>query len=342
MSVAEKLAEGGFIPDMLLRPGIRGRLAASLRDLSAGGPEAQRERERHVVLRMRESPITVHTQAANIQHYEVPAEFFDLVLGPRKKYSCCLWAPGVTTLGGAEEAMLALTAERAGIQDGMTILELGCGWGSFCLWAAERHPAARILAVSNSRLQRAYIERRAAERCLTNVEVRTADIADFEPRAKFDRIVSIEMFEHVRNVEALLRRIRGWLAPAGRLFTHVFTHRAWPYFFEAAPGAWMASEFFTGGMMPTDALYLGFQSDLIVEERWVVNGRHYARTLRAWLNRLDAQRDEVLKIFAGLHGPDSARQLQRWRLFFIACEESFAYNRGSEWLVSHFLWKSRE
>jgi cyclopropane-fatty-acyl-phospholipid synthase len=342
MGVVESLVERGLVPDGLLRRGIRYRLAAALDELCAGGPEVQRERERALVARMRSSPITIHAEAANVQHYEVPAEFFHLVLGPRKKYSCCLWERGATTLAEAEEAMLTLTAERAGIRDGMKILDLGCGWGSFCLWAAERHPAAKIQAVSNSRLQKVYIEERAAERGLANLEVRTADVADFDPGASFDRIVSVEMFEHVRNVEALLRRIRSWLAPDGRLFIHVFSHRAWPYFFEAAPGAWLASEFFTGGMMPTDGLYLGFQNDLVVEDHWIVDGGHYARTLRAWLDLHDAQRDEIRRIFAGVYGADAARQHRKWRTFFIACEEAFAYAGGAEWRVSHFVWKRRE
>lgn len=342
MSTAVRLAEKGLVPDFLLRRAIRSRLSATLAELGRGGPAARRERERALIAAMRSSPIAIATDAANLQHYEVPAAFFDLVLGARKKYSCCLWPEGTGSLDAAEEAMLDLTASRAGVADGMEILELGCGWGSFCLWAAGRFPASRITALSNSRLQRAYIEERAVERGLRNLRVLTANAADFDTGERFDRVISIEMFEHMRNVEALLARIARWLRPDGRLFVHVFSHREHAYTFDDSPSNWMASEFFTGGMMPSDTLYLEFQRDLLLLDRWVIGGTHYARTLRAWLERLDAQRESLRAILAGACAPgDAPRQLQRWRMFFIACEESFAYSRGEQWRVSHYLFGPR-
>jgi len=342
MSTAVRLAEKGLVPDFLLRLGIRRRLAETLETLGRGGPAAGRERERALIAAMRASPIAIAPHAANRQHYEVPAAFFDLVLGAWKKYSCCLWPEGVESLDAAEEAMLELTATRAGLADGMDLLELGCGWGSFCLWAAGRFPASRITALSNSPLQRAYIEERAARRGLRNLRVLTANAAEFDTAARFDRVVSIEMFEHMRNVEALLAKIARWLRPGGRLFVHVFSHREHAYAFDEGPSSWMATEFFTGGMMPSDTLYLEFQRDLLLLDRWVLEGTHYARTLRAWLGRLDAQREELLSILAGASAAgDAPRQLQRWRMFFIACEESFGYSRGEQWRVSHYLFGPR-
>ncbi len=353
------LAESGVLPDALLRWGVRRRLAATLADLAAGGPEAAHERERALLAAMRAAPIALATHAANAQHYEVPSAFFDLVLGPWRKYSCCLWEDGTTTLPEAEDRMLALTASRAGVADGMRLLDLGCGWGSFSLWAAERFPNARITALSNSRGQRAFIEAKARERGLVNLEVVTADAARFDTDQRFDRVVSIEMFEHMRNVEALLARIARWLAPDGRLLVHVFSHRQHAYTFDdPALSSWMGAEFFTGGMMPSDALYLNFQRDLELCERWIVGGTHYARTLRAWLDRLDAHRAAATEVLAGAalgqqtaarqdatRQPDArehaARQIQRWRLFFIACEEAFGYAGGSEWRVSHYLFRRR-
>ena len=342
MSTAVRLAEKGLVPDVLLRWGIRRRLDALLRDLDRGGPTARRDRERALIAAMRASPIAIAADAANVQHYEVPAAFFDLVLGSRKKYSCCLWSEGVDSLDGAEEAMLDLVAERAGLADGMDVLELGCGWGSFCLWAAERFPGSRITALSNSRLQRATIEERAARAGLRNVQVLTENAATFDTMETFDRVVSIEMFEHMRNVEALLARIARWLRREGRLFVHVFTHREHSYTFDEGPSSWMGSEFFTGGMMPSDTLYLEFQRKLVLLDRWVIDGRHYARTLRAWLERLDARRGDVLSALARACPPGEARrQLQRWRMFFIACEEAFGHSGGDQWRVSHYLFGGR-
>jgi cyclopropane-fatty-acyl-phospholipid synthase len=283
-------------------------------------------------------------EAANRQHYEVPAAFFVPVLGRRLKYSCAWWPPHVRTLDAAEEAMLALTCERAALQDGMEILELGCGWGSLTLWMAERFPGSRILAVSNSHSQRAFIDGRARERGLRNVTTLTCDMNDFESAERFDRVVSVEMFEHLRNYELLLGRIADWLRPNGRLFVHVFAHRYHAYPFEDKGRAdWMARHFFTGGLMPSEDLLLHFQRDLVLEQRWRVSGTHYERTSNAWLENLDAHRAALLPVLAQAYGRGSEDLwLQRWRIFFLACAEMFGFRGGDEWGVAHYRFAPRE
>lgn len=313
MSLRDRLLERDRVPDRLARTAIRQILRQRLRD------ETRRERLEAFVAELRQSPIALHTDAAKAQHYEVPADFFSLVLGPRLKYSCGLWPDaGGGTLAESEDAMLALTCDRARLVDGQRILELGCGWGSLTLFMAERFPASTIVAVSNWHSQRAFIEQRAAARRFGNVRVVAADMNDFAPEAVFDRLVSVEVFEHMRNYPRLLERIAGWLAPRGELFVHLFSHVHFAYPYEiSGPSDWMAEHFFTGGTMPSDQLLYRFQDHLRIEAHWAVNGSHYERTANAWLANLDRNREGVDRVLAAVYGAhDVTRWRVRWRVFF--------------------------
>ncbi len=276
---------------------------------------------------------------ANRQHYEVPTEFFFRVLGKHLKYSSGYWPTPQTTLDEAEAAMLDLTVKRAEIQDGQQILELGCGWGSLTLWMADRFPKSQITAVSNSRTQRQFIESEAARRGYHHVRVITANIADFEPSSRYDRVVSVEMFEHIRNHRLLLHRIRQWLQPDGKLFVHIFCHRDLTYLFESeGEESWMGRHFFSGGMMPAADWLSRFSQDLQIQQQWSVDGKHYAHSCEAWLQRLDQQREEIERLFRrDLDAATARRQIQRWRMFFLACAELFAFRKGQEWFVAHYL-----
>ena len=332
-------AERGLLPDPLVRLGIRQLCGQRLRQELSGGPAAQARRLERRLAGLRASPIAIHTDAANTQHYELPPAFFRLCLGHRLKYSCAYYRRGDETLDEAEEAMLELYAHRAQLADGQDILELGCGWGSLSLWLAQRYPKARICAISNSEAQRDYIEQQCRERQLANLEVLTRDVNRLElPPGRFDRCVSIEMFEHLRNYDALLARIAAWLRPQGKLFVHIFAHRTLMYPFETS-GAdnWLGRHFFTGGLMPSLDTLLWFQRDLTLERRWVIDGTHYQRTAEHWLQNQDRQRAAALAELAGAYGYHNASLwLQRWRMFWMACAETFGYSRGREWLVGHY------
>jgi cyclopropane-fatty-acyl-phospholipid synthase len=337
-------AERGTIPDWLIRVGIRRLLKQRLRQEDARDVQSGREALRAFVAKLRSGPLAVATDLANRQHYEVPTAFFERVLGPNKKYSCCYYAHDSTTLEDAESAMLQLACERAEITDGMEVLELGCGWGSMSLWIAAHYPACRILAVSNSNTQREYIQAQCRTRGLDNLEVQTADMREFATSRTFDRVVSIEMFEHMRNYGLLHQRIAQWLRPGGKLFVHVFCHRHLAYEFETEGETnWMGRHFFTGGIMPSDDLLLYFQDDLAVEDHWNFNGRHYAQTCEHWLQNLDRNRAALLRVFAESDAPEPpAILLQRWRMFFMACAELFRYGGGNQWFVSHYRFRRRE
>lgn len=343
MSAIDTLVDAGVVPDWAMRAAIRRIAASRLREQEAGGHRAQAERLRQLTQQLRESPIAVATDAANAQHYEVPAAFFELVLGPHLKYSCGWWPPGVDTLAAAEAGMLEQTVERAHLQDGQRILELGCGWGSLTLYMATRFPQCRLVAVSNSASQREFILTRARRRGLSNVEVVTADVNQLEIDGRFDRIVSVEMFEHVRNYPALFAKLDRWLADEGRLFVHIFAHHRYAYTFEARDGSdWMARHFFSGGMMPSETLFAGVQDLFAIEAQWRISGTHYERTANAWLANMDRHAPEIERVLAATYGVDAApRWRARWRAFFMACAEMFGYRNGTEWVVGHYRFKKR-
>ena len=339
------VAERGLLPDPLLRWGIRRLCARRLREERQGGTEARAARFQLLLVQLRATEVALHTDAANVQHYELPPEFFFHCLGPRLKYSSSYYPTGLESLAEAEEAMLELYGRRAELADGQQILELGCGWGSLTLSMAQRFPRAGICAVSNSRLQREHIERRCRELGLGNVTVVTRDVNHLElPPTAFDRCISIEMFEHVRNYDTLLARIACWLRPQGKLFVHIFAHRALMYPFETAgEDNWMGRHFFTGGLMPATDTLLWFQRDLQVEQHWQLDGTHYQRTANHWLLNQDHRKREVMAVLANFYGNQHARLwFQRWRMFWMACAETFGYAGGQEWVVAHYRLTHRE
>jgi cyclopropane-fatty-acyl-phospholipid synthase len=350
------LCERGLIPDALSRLGMRQLMKQRLHDEAAGDGEARSQRYNRFLAELRAGPIAIETTAANEQHYEVPAEFFHLHLGPRLKYSCALYPTGRETLAQAEEHMLALYAERAQLRDGQRVLDLGCGWGSLSLWLAERYPNSQVVGLSNSSGQREYILARARERGLTNLTILTGNIVNFEFPAQgvepgpsieletgFDRVLSIEMFEHMKNYGLLLAKIARWMKPEAKLFVHIFVHKLLAYHFQdAGQSDWMSRYFFTGGTMPSENLLLNFQDDVRLEQQWWVDGRHYERTSNHWLDGMDAKRDEIMEVFRRGYGEkDAAVWFQRWRMFYMAVAELFGYAEGNEWGVAHYRFARR-
>ncbi len=341
MSLVNQILAHGIFPDALIRHGIRRRLAETLRTHVKPSEAEQRAAIAAHVAELKNSPIAIETEAANTQHYEVPAAFYRHALGPRLKYSSAYFESPRDSLARAEENMLRLTCERARLTDGQSILELGCGWGSLSLWMAEHYPNARITAVSNSASQKAHIDAQAAERGFRNLTVRTANMVHYagEGAAVFDRVVSVEMFEHMKNYAELLRRIATWLKPGGLLLVHIFTHRTAAYHYECeSDDDWMAKYFFTGGQMPSHDLLSHFQDDLAMIEQWKINGRHYERTANAWLANMTRHRTEIMRLFVDTYGAAKSKQWWHyWRIFFMACAELWGYREGEEWGVSHYL-----
>jgi len=332
------MAENGYMPDFFIRSGIRRMQKERIIWSKTRSVSSIEEHHQSWVHKMKDSPIAYVPDKANEQHYEVPPLFFENVLGKHLKYSSGYWPDGVNTLDSSEYEMLKLSSQRAEIVDGQNILELGCGWGSLTLFMAENYPKCSITAVSNSKDQRKFIESKCKERALENVCVITADMNVFSIDDSFDRVVSIEMFEHMRNYERLLNRVAGWLKPGGKLFIHIFSHKTLVYpFTEEGEGDWMGRNFFSGGIMPSHQLLLYFQNDLRIESSWRISGSHYEQTSLAWLNKMDSRRNEIIEIFNESYGKDQASiWFQRWRIFFMACEVLFGYDYGREWGVSHY------
>jgi cyclopropane-fatty-acyl-phospholipid synthase len=343
-TAAIRWAEQGKIPDTLLRAGIRRLLKQRLTQLCVADVQRAAQLTEAFIASMRAAELAPLPAKANEQHYEVPAAFFTKVLGRHRKYSSCYYESATQSLDEAEAAALRICCERAQLADGQEVLELGCGWGSLSLWMAEHYPRSRITGVSNSHSQRAYIEQQARERRLGNLRIETCDMNEFAAAAPYDRIVSVEMFEHMRNWPALFARLAHWLRADGRFFMHVFCHRSVPYAFNDEQGDdWMSRHFFSGGMMPSDELAARFQEHLQLQQRWRWDGRHYQRTANHWLANMDGQRDELWPVLEAAYGQREAQLWWvRWRLFFMACAELWGYNNGQEWWVSHYLFSRRD
>lgn len=341
MKLSNALLENGLLPDSVIRIGIRGLLKDKLDEERALEKSEGPERKRQLVEFLKSSPIAVNTKEANEQHYELPTEFFKMVMGKHMKYSCGFWREGVTDFDTSEADMLELTTERAELTDGQAVLELGCGWGSLTLFMAAKYPRSTIVGVSNSATQREHILAEAKARHLRNIRIITADMNDFTIEEKFDRVVSVEMFEHMRNYDKLLNKISGFLKEDGKLFVHIFTHREFAYLYkETDESDWIAKYFFTGGIMPSDDLLLHFQDKFKIEEHWHVNGRHYQKTSEEWLKNMDQHRDQIIPILKDTYGNDQYRKWWvYWRVFFMSCAELWGYDGGNEWIVSHYRFK---
>ena len=333
------LIERGWVPDSLIRTGIRQLLRKRLSEENINFKN--KDHISSFVGTLCARPIAVDTLKANDQHYELPPSFFNLVLGKYNKYSSCYWGDGATSLDEAEASSLKITCERAELSDDMDILELGCGWGSLSLWMAEKYPNSRITSISNSNQQRKFINSAAKLKNLNNLTVVTCDMNSFKADTKYDRVVSVEMFEHMQNYEQLMENISSWLKPNGKLFVHIFCHQKFAYFFSTeGSDNWMGRYFFTGGLMPSKGLLLKFQKNLSIDKQWSWNGSHYKQTSNAWLNNMDREKNNILPILEQVYGVNERNTwFQRWRIFFMACAELFGYSRGNQWLVAHYLFK---
>lgn len=339
----DALLARGILPDFVIRRGIRALNRRRLKEIGADNIELGQAKAMALVAELRRSEIAVLTEKANEQHYEVPAAFFGLVLGKNRKYSSCYYPTGKESLDEAEDLMLAESCAMARLGDGQKILELGCGWGSLSLYMAQKFPRANITGVSNSASQKQYIDSEAERRGLKNLKIVTVDVNRFEPKEKFDRVVSVEMFEHMRNYDALFARVRSWLKDDGKLFVHIFTHRDFPYLFEdKGPDDWMGRYFFSGGIMPSNHLFSSFTSGFRLEEQRIFRGTHYHLTAEHWLQNMDKHKKEIEAIFAPVYGAaETTRWINYWRVFFLAVSELFRYRNGEEWNVSHYLYEKQ-
>lgn len=337
----DSLIEQNKLPDFILRIGVRNLLKQRLNDEITGDAEVQQQRFNDLLEELRNSPIAINTADANQQHYEVPTAFYQYCLGKHLKYSSGYWRPGVTDIDTSEEDMLELTCQRADLQNGQDVLELGCGWGSLSLFMSAKYPESRFTVVSNSTTQKIYIDQTAKDRNITNLTVITADMNTFQILQQFDRVVSVEMFEHMRNYKLLLNKVAGFLKDNGKLFVHIFTHETLAYKFEVKEETdWMSKYFFTGGIMPSNHLLTYFNDDLTIDKLWVVNGMNYSKTSEAWLSNMDKHEKEIMPLFEQTYGKDQAvKWWVYWRLFYIACAELFGYKNGNEWMVCHYLFK---
>ncbi len=335
------LLEKNRVPDFLIRTGIKNLLRQRLLEENAGGTEARQERFMQLVKELQSSPIAVNTADANKQHYEVPAQFYQYCLGKHLKYSSGYWKEGVINIDESEEDMLELTCARAELKDGQSVLELGCGWGSLSLFMAAKYPASNFTVLSNSHTQKIYIDSQAKERNIHNLTVITADINVFTIDQTFDRVVSVEMFEHMRNYKLLMQKIAGFLKADGKLFVHIFTHHSCAYKFEVKDESdWMSEYFFTGGIMPSDDLLLYFNDDLSIQQHWHVNGMHYSKTSEAWLQNMDKNKVHIIPLFEKTYGKENAlKWWVYWRIFYMSCAELWKYKNGEEWMVSHYLFR---
>ncbi|MFM9835526.1 MAG: SAM-dependent methyltransferase [Methylophilaceae bacterium] len=346
MSLTNKslqFAEKGLVPDAMLRAGIRKLVKIRLDEIAANDCETGNKMLMDFIADMNLSAIAPMPELANTQHYEVPAKFFDYCLGENRKYSSCFWLDNTKNLDEAEILALLQTCEHADLQDGQAILELGCGWGSLSLWMASHYPKSQVTAVSNSQSQREYILNAAKRRGISNLTIITADMNNFDAPSTYDRIVSVEMFEHMRNYKLLYGKVASWLNPRGKFFKHIFVHRNTPYAFEGqGDDDWMSQHFFSGGIMPSDDLPLYFQDDLKLIDRWRWDGTHYEKTANAWLENMDINADAITLVLAETYGEQHLTMWRnRWRMFYMACAELFGYNNGQEWWISHYLFEKR-
>jgi cyclopropane-fatty-acyl-phospholipid synthase len=339
----DSLVEKNRIPDPLIRIGIRKLLKQRLRDEKKANTEAQQAHLMTLIDELKASPIAIHTADANEQHYEVPTAFYQYCLGKHLKYSSGYWKEGVTDLDTSERDMLELTCQRAELNDGQEVLELGCGWGSLSLFMSAKYPKSRFTVVSNSHTQKIHIDEEARKRGITNLQVITSDINVLELGKTFDRVVSVEMFEHMRNYQKLMKKVAGLLKADGKLFVHIFTHKEYAYKFEVIDDSdWMSKYFFTGGIMPSDHLLLYFNEDLCIQKHWHVSGLHYSKTAEAWLKNMDANKAHIMPLFETAYGKEDAlKWWVYWRIFYMACAELWAFNGGEEWIVSHYLFSKK-